>query len=169
METDQLKFVLSELRFSVWLSDEMLRQIAAVSSLQFFAGGSIVFREGQRGDDLLLVRRGRLALEMNVPRRGAVRIMTVGPGEMAGWSALLGEGRMTASAIAVDDVEVVRAPAEKLQELSETDHEFGYRLMRSVADGLSKRLVATRLQLLDLFAETPPSASRLDRDPIGDV
>ena len=32
---------------------------------------------------------------------------------------------------------------------------FGFHLMRQMAGSLSKRLVATRLQLLDLFSHTP--------------
>lgn len=97
---------------------------------------------------------------MNVPGRGAVRILTLGPGEMAGWSALLDQGKMTASAVAVQDSEVIVAAADKLRQLCETNHDFGYHLMRQMAAALSERLVATRLQLLDLFADAPPAPPR---------
>ena len=42
-------------------------------------------------------------------------------------------------------------------QLCAANHEFGFHLMQRLASSLSKRLVATRLQLLDLFAETPPT------------
>lgn len=155
METSQLKFVLEEMRFSAALPTGILEQIAEESSLQRFASNEFVFHEGKSNHNLYFVRNGRLALEMHVPGRGAVRILTVGPGEMVGWSALLGQGRMTASAVAVDDAEVVVAPAGRLQELCTANPDFGYHLMRQMADALSKRLVATRLQLLDLFADEP--------------
>jgi CRP-like cAMP-binding protein len=77
---------------------------------------------------------------------------------MVGWSALLGEqGKMTASAIAVEDTELVVVQAERLRRLCEVSHDFGFHLMRSMASALAKRLLATRLQLLDLFADAAPA------------
>lgn len=155
MDTKQLAYVLQELRFSADLPQEVLEQLAAESTMQRMSAGAVVFREGGKNDDLYLIRSGRLALEMNVPGRGAVRILTLGPGEMVGWSSLLDQGKMTASAVAVEDTELVVAPAGKLRELSDANRDFGFHLMRQMADALSKRLVATRLQLLDLFADAP--------------
>lgn len=153
MDANQLQYVLEELHFSANMPREVLDQLAASSSVHHVSAGAAIFREGTKSDNLYLVSSGRLALEMNVPGRGAVRILTVGAGEMAGWSALLEHGRMTASAVAVEDTVLVVAPADKLRELCEANREFGYHLMRQMADALSKRLVATRLQLLDLFAD----------------
>lgn len=155
MDTNQLKYVLEELRFSAVFPPEVLDDLAAASTIQQVSAGTVVFRESGANDNLYLLRSGRLALEMNVPGRGAVRILTIGPGEMVGWSALLGQGKMTASAVAVEDAELVVAPADSLRELCKANDEFGHQMMRQMADALSKRLVATRLQLLDLFADTP--------------
>ena len=46
-------------------------------------------------------------------------------------------------------------PADRLLSLCEQDAEFGQHVMRWMAQSLSNRLVATRLQLLDLFAAHP--------------
>lgn len=155
-----MRFILEELHFSADLPSEVLDFLAAESTVRKVAAGALVFREGTQDGEFYLIRTGRLALEMNVPGRGAVRILTLGPGEMVGWSALLREGKMTASVIAVDDAEVVVTPADRLRELSEANHDFGFFLMRRMANDLSRRLVATRLQLLDLFADsTPPIAT----------
>ncbi len=155
MDPSQLRFILEELRFSAMLPAEVLDQLAAASTIKQIPAGTVIFREGGTNDNLYLIRDGRLALEMSVPGRGAVRILTLGAGEMVGWSALLDEGKMTASAIAVEDSEVVVAEAEKLRQLCRANRDFGYHLMEQMAAALSKRLVATRLQLLDLFAASP--------------
>ncbi|MBC8351135.1 MAG: Crp/Fnr family transcriptional regulator [Planctomycetes bacterium] len=155
MEADQLRFILQELRFSAVLPVEGLGRLAEESTVRRVAAGEVVFRDGSTNNNLYLIRSGRLALEMNVPGRGAVRILTLGAGEMVGWSALLGQGKMTAGAIAIEDSDVVVASADRLRELCEADRDFGFLLMRQMADALSKRLVATRLQLLDLFADAP--------------
>lgn len=155
MEPTELRYILQELQFSAELPEETLDQLAGESSLQRASAGEMIFREGASNDNLYLLRSGRVALEVNVPSRGNVRILTIGPGEMIGWSSLLGEGRMTASAVVMDAAELIVAPVGKLRELCDHNRDFGYHLMQRMAAALSKRLVATRLQLLDLFGSEP--------------
>ena len=158
MDLDQLKYVLQELKFSADLPPRVLEQLANESTIQQFSAGAVVFHEGSAAHpNLYLIRNGRIALEMNAPGRGGLRILTLGPGEMVGWSALLGAGQMTASAVAVEDSDVVMVTADSLRQVCETNHEFGFHMMRQMAAALSKRLVATRLQLLDLFADSTPA------------
>ena len=154
MDTNQLRHVLSELRFTADLPDRALENLAEEAQLLNYRAGSIIFREGTSTDSWLLIHDGRVVLEMNVPGRGPVPILTLGPGDMVGWSALVGGAKMTATALAVDDTEAVLSPADKVLAICEQDHEFGYALMRRVAESLATRLVATRLQLLDLFADS---------------
>lgn len=154
MDATQLKFVLEGLHFSAALPPDLIERLANGSKVQRTAAGQILFREGSDNDNFYLIRSGRIALEMAVPGRGRIRILTVGPGDMVGWSSLLVRGRMTATAIAVEETELVVAAGEDLRNLCQTNHEFGFYLMQRMADALSRRLVATRLQLLDLFADT---------------
>ena len=95
---------------------------------------------------------------MCVPARGCVRLLTVGAGELLAWSALLGRGEMTATATADEDTQVIAIPAPKLLDICESYPEVGYHLMRRLAHALSRRLLATRLQMLDLFSIEPPVA-----------
>lgn len=153
MDREQLQFVLEELSFSSGLPRQLLQSLADECTLIHMPAGGTIFREGTQVEQLYLIRSGRVALEMNVPGRGAVRILTLGPGEMVGWSALLGQGRMTASAVCLEATELVVAEAKPLRLLCEANSDFGYHLMREMAQAISQRLVATRLQLLDLFAD----------------
>lgn len=63
---------------------------------------------------------------------------------------------MTTSAIALQDTRLIAISGDEAIAICESDPTFGYNLMRQVAAALANRLVATRLQLLDLFAETAP-------------
>lgn len=143
---------LAGLRFAAGLPPQTLAELAGIAREQVFAGKSVIFREGTNCPELFVVHSGHVALDMHVPGRGATRILTVGEGELLGWSALLGDGRMTATATAIDDTRLVVLSGAKLRQLCETNHETGWHVMQQVAKGLSQRLVATRLQLLDLFA-----------------
>ena len=90
---------------------------------------------------------------MNVPGRGDVAFLTVGPGELVGWSGLIGDGRMTATATAIEDTALIAMSGERLRDLCSCEKDLGYVLLQRVSEVLSRRLLSTRLQLLDLFAE----------------
>ena len=158
MDAHELVQVLGELRFAATLPAAVVKRLASAATLQRIAQGATLFREGNRNDQLFILLRGRLALDMFVPGRGDVRIMTLGPGDVVAWSSLLGHGHMTTSAVALDDVEALAIPAEALRAQCEADPAIGYPLMRQMAHALAERLLATRLQLLDLFSDTSPAA-----------
>lgn len=124
-----------------------------------FPPGEELFREGHQHDAIYLVTQGHVRLEMFVRDRGHLPLLTAGPGDLVGWSPLFHEHSMTATATAMDHVHVLAFDGRRLLELCETNHEVGYHVMRQIAQVLSNRLVATRLQLLDLFQEHRPSQS----------
>jgi CRP-like cAMP-binding protein len=130
-----------------------LEQIAHARS---FSPGSTIFTEGTRHDEFHVVVSGRVRLDMRVPGRGRIPILTAGAGDVLAWSALLGDGVMTSSALALEPVQTVAFPGTALRTLCEQQHEIGYHVMRQLAAALSRRLVGTRLQLLDLFADHAP-------------
>ena len=150
--------VLGESRFAAGLSPESLAAFAGLSRLKSFPPGTVLFQGGTENHNLFLVAEGDVALDMHVPGRGAVRILSVGPGEMLGWSALVGDGRMTATATTLNDVTALVCAGPALRSLCDHDHVLGYQVMRQMAIALSRRLLATRLQLLDLFAESASHA-----------
>jgi CRP-like cAMP-binding protein len=156
VDTQTLANVLGKLRFSEALPNEVLERVAALAALRGFPAHTLLFREGAQNDQLMVICVGRVALDIQVPGRGDVRIMSLGPGDMVAWSALLGGGRMTTSAVALEDTQVVTIRAADALSLCRSDPAFGYHLMHQVAQTLANRLVATRLQLLDLFADTAP-------------
>jgi len=157
MNQEQLCAQLKELAFSADLSDEAIGQIAESSSVIEHAAGTILFREGSIHQALLLICSGAVALEMCVPARGCVRLLTLGSGDMVSWSALLGRGEMTATAIVTQDARMIAISASRLLEICRSNHEVGYQIMQRMAQALSRRLLATRLQLLDLFSAEPPA------------
>lgn len=139
------------------LSEEDLARIAEIAEIQEKDAGVVLFQEGGPCANLFLVIAGSVALDMHVPRRGQIRILTVGAGEILAWSALWGEQRMTATGTTLSKTVVVAIPGRELQELCDADRDIGYVVMQRMAVALSRRLLASRLQLLDLFSETQPS------------
>ncbi len=156
MDTQTLANVLRTLRFSESLPNHVIERVAELASLHGYPADTLLFREGASNDYLMIISIGRVALDMQVPGRGSVRIMSLGPGDVVAWSALLGGGHMTTSAVAMQDTQILAIRAADAIALCQSDPVFGYHLMLQLAQALANRLVATRLQLLDLFAETAP-------------
>lgn len=134
--------------------DSTATKLAESAIKRSFEEKQFLFRESAHNPDLLIIYSGKVALEMNVPGRGRIRILTLGEGDIVAWSALLSGGLMTTSAIAIEPTELIALPAQHLLELSDADHELGYRMMKALALAIGNRLVTTRLQLLDPFANS---------------
>lgn len=158
MDQSELRRVLREMRFGSPLSDATSAKLAALLSYLEIPAQTVIFGESTENLQLYLIVEGEVALEMCVPARGCTRILTLGSGDLLAWSSLLGEGRMTAGAHTLTDTKMLVADAKAVHNLCNVDHDFGYEFFRGVAISLSKRLVATRLQLLDLYGEA--SAAR---------
>jgi CRP-like cAMP-binding protein len=151
MDTQEFRQQLGELSVSAKLSDSTATKLAPLLSQRDFAAGKIIFDEGVESHWLYFIISGEVGLEMCVPARGCTRILTLGPGDLLAWSALLGGGRMTATAITLSPTRVLAACGQEVRSLCDADPVFGYEFMHAMAAALSKRLVATRLQLLDLY------------------
>jgi len=138
------------------VSDEQLIHLSAAASGVDYARDSVLFREGDAASFALLIVSGAVSLELCAPAVGCRRILTAGPGELVGWSAVLGQSTYSATARAKEDVRGVRLDAAKLHEAFHSDYRLGYELMRRTAQTLSKRLGAARLQAADLYGASSP-------------
>ncbi len=135
----------------------LIARLESLAQMRVFQPGAVLFVEGNSHPDFHVVASGHVRLDMLVPRRGRVPILTVGPGDVLAWSALVGNSIMTSTAVALEAVKTVALPGDQLRQLCEAEHEVGYHIMRQLASALSRRLLATRLQLLDLFGEHVPA------------
>lgn len=154
MSGDALLAMLAGTPIGRELSAEDLPKVAAISSVLATVPGTVLFQEGDHSERLYVVIEGLVGLEMCLPRQGCVRILTVGPGEFVGWSAIVGSGHMTTRATVIEPTTLVVLPGNRLRRLCDADHDIGYAVMRQIASAVSQRLLATRLQMLDVFGET---------------
>jgi CRP-like cAMP-binding protein len=147
---------LQRLAFVEGLAPEDLERLAEIAAPVGWAAGEVIFREGQRDSRLYVLEEGRVALELAQLGRGRVTIMTIGPGEVLGWSSLYQGRPKTATARAVQATRAVAFDADRLRALCDTDPRLGYHVTRRILSAVAERLQATRLQLLDVFGD--PSA-----------
>jgi CRP-like cAMP-binding protein len=143
---------LGALPFFEGLDPVYLRLITDCASESCFDAGDIVFSQGGSADRFHILREGRAALEIFAPGRGAVTIETLGPGDIIGASWLFPPYRWQYDARTLRPTRTVAFNALCLRAACEDDHDLGYDLMKRFARIMVERLNATRLRLLDLYA-----------------
>jgi len=146
--------------FSVFenLQENEIQAVATLAEEEQYKPGEFVFLEGGPATKLYLLLEGRLEMMMATNAEGTKRavVMTVGPGEIFGWSSLVEPYQLTASAQCVSRVRVVTITATGLRALMAMSCSLGYRLMQKGCQTASARLRATRVQLLSTIRPTAP-------------
>jgi CRP/FNR family transcriptional regulator, cyclic AMP receptor protein len=158
MEKEDLSVLLRQHPFLVGLSDEHMQNLIGCASNVRFAEGAYIIKEGQVANSFYLIRSGRVATEIDVPGREAIRVQTVGPGEILGWSWLVSPYRWHFGGIAVVDTRAIALDGECLRNKCAKDPHFGYEMLRRLAEVMQSHLEATILQLLDMYTEIPDGA-----------
>ena len=116
-----------------------------------FDDGALLFREGEPADTFYVVRRGRVALELNTPERGGIVIETIEQGEVVGWSWLFEPYRWHFDARADTPVRAIAFDGACLRGKCEDDKELGYELMKRFGQVMIDRLQHARVRLLDVY------------------
>jgi CRP-like cAMP-binding protein len=146
-------------------SDPRTRQVPIVDSLPAgprarlldriahieLESGATFMHEGEVTAFMAIVVRGRVALRLRVPERGAITILTLDPGDIVGWSAIVAPYRATTTATALEPTELAILESGELRELLASDVEVAAAFLPHVLETAAARLAATRDQLLDLF------------------
>jgi CRP/FNR family transcriptional regulator, cyclic AMP receptor protein len=140
------------------LQSAQLELIAGCARNQPIDAGMMLMREGDPADRFFLIRRGAVALEVNVPGRGPLVIETRHSGDTVGWSWLFAPYRWQLDGRAVEPSQLIAFDGACLRGKCETDHELGYQLMSRFAADLVQTLQATRLQLLDVYGHATAPA-----------
>ncbi|MBL1109009.1 cyclic nucleotide-binding domain-containing protein [Streptomyces sp. 5-8] len=117
-----------------------------------FEPGGRVFEEGRRADRFWIVRTGTVALDLHVPGRRSAVIETLGHGELLGWSWHYPPHLWHLGAEAVSPVRAWEFDAEQVRAVCAEDPEFGRAVAVWVGRVVARRLHASRVRLLDLYA-----------------
>jgi CRP-like cAMP-binding protein len=138
---------LQDIEFLRGLGAEHLHHIARMARLQEFDEGAVVFHQGQGSTFIYFVLRGKVGLQVGENSGTPVEVSTVGPGELLGWSPVLGRHVMTATAHAVTRCRLAVLEARQVLDLCERDPRFAVAFLWQTALALSERLWDTRRNL----------------------
>ena len=143
---------LTDSKFGRILREDQIAALAEIATEHNFAAGTRLFEKGCPADAMWVVCSGEVNIQMALPNQGAETILKLGASDLLGWSALVGDGQMSAAAVVGKDACLVKLPADSLKEICLQDHTLGYAIMGTVAFTLATRLKATRQQLIGVAA-----------------
>ncbi len=134
--------LLAECNFFKDLSSESLKALAAISSLKDLKKRATLFREGETGRAIYLLRRGAIQLHKTTPDGGEVVIKVVQPSEVFAEVVLFERANYPVTATALAASELIVFPREDVHNLLATPgfrNDFIAMLMRK------QRYLADRL------------------------
>lgn len=134
------------------LDDEAATSLRKSMLLQELKKGQTLFKEGQTGDRLYLVKSGKVKLSHASGDGRESVFMVLGPGDMFGELSLFDPGPRTSTAIAVTDSEILGLGHSDLKPWLQDRPEVAQALLQALAH----RLRRTSETMSDLvFADVP--------------
>ena len=119
------------------LPEENLLEIAAFCQEDVYQDGQVIFIEGEPADRILVVERGKLAIEKKIqlgrhstPRNATIAY--VNPDQIAGFSTLTKSQTHSASVIAVEPTRVCVIDGVKLREYLSRHPEAGFEVLTAI-------------------------------------
>ncbi len=118
-----------------------LETIQSVLEMREWARGSVVFHEGDTGDDLFLIVRGCASVRMHMPgQHRSMRLVTFSPGTIFGELALLDREARSAAVEADTDLACLVLSRDGFLALSAQHPALAIKLMTNLGRELSGRL-----------------------------
>lgn len=138
--------------FLARFSPRVQKKLLDIAETFQFKAGQDIIGEGDHSLYLYIVKSGRISVEMDIPTRGRRMLRTGSAGTMFSWSALVEPCLATAAVRAMEDTVVLGIKGGALIDACREDFEMGFELYRALTEVIASRLIATRLQLVDVFS-----------------
>jgi len=130
--------------------------------LKHFPKGSVLFNEGDEGEDMYIIRSGQVAIKKRVPH-GEIVLAVLEKGDFFGEMALLERIPRTAGAEMVEDGDLIVIGSDVFGDMVKSNPEIAVRMLRKY----SLRLRETTKQIEELKASggeaVSPSGPTLER------
>lgn len=135
---------------------EFVSSVGAMLHEEHHDEGKTLFRAGDAAETLYFLEDGRVRLTVGDP--GSVCRTVRTPGEVFGWSSLLGSGGYTATAQCLTSCRVMKVNAADLSRVLEQNPAIGMEFYRRVAAMVRERLIDSYRHLVTYDSRKPQPA-----------
>jgi len=138
---------LREMSLFAGRKEETLQALESCMEKRSYKAGEQIFARKDEGQELILIRRG--AIRVQIPLGGKVmyHVATFGRGDFVGELAFLDRQPRSADAIAVVDTDLYLLPRDRFDTLAEEHKRIAIQLLEGVASVLAARIRRTDKQL----------------------
>ncbi|WP_072263977.1 GAF domain-containing protein, partial [Candidatus Kryptobacter tengchongensis] len=130
------------------IGEELINEVAQNSIIENFKPGDIILREGEYGDKVCLIMRGRVKVVKLADSKGKI-LMELSESDFFGEMSLIDLRPRSASVVALTDCEVISIPANYFDKLIHLQPQ----LIINIAKTLSERLRTSNDKILRDFLE----------------
>lgn len=131
------------------ISAEHLKILSDCAMATKFAREQIIFKEKDLANRFYIIDKGRVALESRTTEGRLALVETIGAGDALGWSWLFPPYYWHFNARALEDTTAIFFYGTRLRALCDEDHDFGYELVKRMAEVAIRRLESTRKHALE--------------------
>jgi PPM family protein phosphatase len=125
-----------------YLSYQELVRVMNITQVRSFTPGSFIVREGDEGDELFIVLRGKVRVES-----AKAPIADLGPGQHFGEMALVDKAPRSADILAVEESALLSIRRREFFDIIRKDHDIAVKLLWSFLGVLTERLRNTSREL----------------------
>ena len=134
------------------LSDEERRNVLSAARRRRFARGETLFHEGDPGDTMHLLEKGRVALRVTTPMGDTATLAVLGPGDYFGELAIVSPAPRNSTVVALEQVETLSLHRDQLNSLRSRHTDVDRVLLEAVV-GEVRRLSHQLLEALYMPAD----------------
>ena len=152
--------ILRRVRVFADLGDEDCDAVLAVLKARRGAPGDVLFREGDRGDSLMIVLDGALVATVRTSQGTDEEVARLGPGEVVGEMAFVDAEPRSATISAPNGATILDFSRAALSHLRKTSPKVAARIQRNVLVDVARRLRDAGEKLSDAAFASGPSSLR---------
>ena len=131
------------------LENKNLKKIAAITGEKSFSADALVYDAGELGQAVYVIQSGEVVIEMPVSDNTWVSVLTLGPGELFGWSSLFPTERKRARARTTEPTHLLVINAQRLRTLWQNDEDLEYAIVHLTSKVMIDRIKVTRQKLIE--------------------
>lgn len=155
LDVDNILPILNRIAILGGLDDTQLYTVFHLLEVEYYRAGEVIFEQGDSPSHIRIIRAGRVRLVEDL-RGTALEIHEFEVGDCFGETSVIAILPHTASAVAVDDTELLVIPREKLFGLYDTDPKLFGMLVLNIAREACRRLHQTEEVMLHYALDGKP-------------
>ena len=132
------------------LDDNELTRISERCNEKSFDADEIIFVEHTEGDEMYLIIEGEVSIQLELANEEDVMpLITLKGGDIFGELSVVDEAPRSATARSRTDTRLLVLSKKDFDNLMESDHELGYKVMNKIAKLVSRRVRHANQKILD--------------------